>query len=107
MFKVLFTKQAGKDAVNIQRSKLKPQIEKIVTTVQTNPFEYSQSFEALKGRLSGKYSRRINKEHRFVYEVLPNTDKIADSNGNIFECIVKVLSMWTHYENVQPLTYDK
>jgi len=100
MFKVLFTKHATKDAIKIQRSNLRPQVEKIFTTVQINPFEHSQSFEALKGRLAGKYSRRINKEHRFVYEVLPNTDNEMDNSGKLYEGIVKVLSMWTHYENV-------
>lgn len=100
MYKVLFAKQAAKDAVNIQRSNLRTQVDKLITTVQKNPFEYSQSFEALKGRLSGKYSRRINKEHRFVYEVLPNVDEEKDDNGSLYDGIVKVLSMWTHYENV-------
>ena len=86
--------------MNIERSGLRPQVEKIFATVEQSPFEESQSFEELKGRLSGKYSRRINKVHRFVYEILPNTDNSLDNNGIPYEGIVWVLSMWTHYERI-------
>ncbi|MCL2089577.1 MAG: Txe/YoeB family addiction module toxin [Oscillospiraceae bacterium] len=100
MYKVLNSRQAKKDAVNIERNGLRPQVEKIFTTVKRDPFEKSQSFEELKGRLKGKYSRRINIAHRFVYEILPNENNEVDENGAIYEGIVWVLSMWTHYDRV-------
>ena len=100
MYKILNSRQAQKDAVNIERSGLRPQVEKIFATVEYNPFEDSQSFEELKGRLKGKYSRRINKVHRFVYEILPNENNEVDKNGTLYEGIVWVLSMWTHYERI-------
>ena len=100
MYKVLYSKQAKKDAVNIQRSGLRPKVEEIHKTVMNNPYEPSQSFEELKGRLKGKYSRRINKTHRFVYEILPNTDNEVDENGAPYDGIVWVLTMWTHYKGL-------
>ena len=50
--------------------------------------------------MKGAYSRRINKKHRFVYEVSPNKEQIADENGVPYEGFVKILSMWTHYERI-------
>ena len=100
MYKVVPTRQSKKDAVNIQRSGLRPQVEKIVSTVEKKPYEHSQSFEELKGKLKGKYSRRISKEHRFVYEVLPNSTKETDENNVLYKGIVRVLSIWSHYERV-------
>lgn len=88
MYNILFTKQAQKDAQNIQRSGLKSQVDKIIETVIKNPFEPTQGFEKLKGNLKDLYSRRINKQHRFVYE-------ISDDER---ERVVKVVSMWSHYE---------
>ena len=78
MYKVIVTSVAKKDAINIECSGLRSQVDKIISTVTTNPFENSQSFKELKGRLRGKYFRRINKEHRFVYEVLPNINAELD-----------------------------
>ena len=100
MYKVLFSKQAKKDAVNIERSGLRSKVEEIIKTVTSDPFEYSQSFEELKGRLKGKYSRRINKVHRFVYEILPNTDNEADENKVPYDGIIWVLTIWTYYDGL-------
>jgi toxin YoeB len=97
MYSILFTKQAVKDANQVERAGLKAKAAVIIKTVRRNPFEESQGFEALKYDLSGTYSRRINRQHRFHYEVLPNTEKLEDENGELYEGIVKVISMWTHY----------
>lgn len=99
MYDVRFTKQAKKDAVNVKRTGLKPKADEIISTVRKDPFEDSQNFEPLKGDLKGAYSRRLNRQHRFVYEVLPNTENAVDEKGQPYEGIIKVLSMWTHYEN--------
>jgi len=98
MYDIQLTKQAQKDAVKVERAGLKPKAIEIRNTVINDPFEVSQSFERLKGDLQGSYSRRLNRQHRFVYEVLPNTEGLKDDNGIPYEGIVKVISMWTHYE---------
>lgn len=53
------------------------------------------------GNLSGYYSRKINLQHRLIYQVLPNDKGLVDENGEIYEGIVKIIRMWTHYENVR------
>jgi len=98
MYDVRLTKQAQKDAVKVERAGLKPKAIEVYNTIKNDPFEVSQSFEKLKGDFKGSCSRRLNRQHRFVYQVLPNTEEAKDENGNLFEGIVKVISMWTHYE---------
>jgi len=98
MYDIRLTKQAQKDAVNVERAGLKPKAIEIRNTIRKNPFEASQSFEKLKGDLQDLCSRRLNRQHRFVYEVLPNSEGAKDETGTLYEGIVKVISMWTHYE---------
>jgi len=98
MYKIIFSKQAEKDAVNIERSGYKPKVVEIVRTVRVTPHEISQGFERLKGDLDGFCSRRINLQHRFVYQVLPNTGDLRDENDELYEGIVQILRMWSHYE---------
>ena len=86
MYNIHLTKQAQKDAEKVERAGLKQKAVEIIQTIRKNPYEESQGFEKLKGDLKGAFSRRINRQHRFVYEI--------DAKENI----VKVLSMWTHYE---------
>jgi len=100
MYNIQLTRQARKDAVKVERAGLKPKVSEIMKTVRKNPYEYSQDFEELKGDLKGTFSRRINLNHRFVYEILPNTDNEADANGDPYKGIVKIISMWTHYERI-------
>ena len=85
-WKIIFTKIAQKDAKKIKRAGLKSQVESLLSVIQKNPFQNPPSYEKLVGDLSGAYSRRINLQHRLVYQVL--TD----------EKIVKIIRMWTHYE---------
>ncbi len=84
--KVVYTKQAQKDARKLSTSKLKSKANDIIDILKTNPYQTPPPYEKLIGDLSGAYSRRINIQHRIVYQVI-NTDKV-----------VKVLRMWTHYE---------
>lgn len=78
--------QAQKDAKKLASSGLKPKAMQLLEIIQNNPFEYPPSYEYLKGDMNGLMSRRINKQHRLVYEVLEE-DKI-----------IKVYRMWEHYE---------
>jgi len=85
-WKIIFTKQAQKDAQKIKRAGLKNQVEITLSLLQKNPFQNPPSYEKLIGDLLGAYSRRINIQHRLVYQVLKS------------EKVVKVIRMWTHYE---------
>ncbi len=85
-WQIVFTKQAQKDAQKIARSGLKPQAERLLEILTEDPFRNPPPYEKLVGDLSGAYSRRINIQHRLVYQVL---EEIST---------VKVIRMWTHYE---------
>ncbi|MFO1342899.1 MAG: Txe/YoeB family addiction module toxin [Burkholderiales bacterium] len=85
-WQLVFTKHAQKDAKKLAASGLKPNAQALLDVLAVNPFQTPPPYEKLVGDLAGAYSRRINIQHRLVYQVLPD------------EKIVKVLRMWTHYE---------
>jgi len=85
-WKIVYTKQAQKDAKKIASSRLRPKVERLINIIIENPLQTPPPFEKLVGDLTGAYSRRINIQNRFVYEIIAE-DKV-----------VKVLRMWTHYE---------
>ena len=85
-WKLLYTKQAQKDAKKLASSGLKSKAQDILKILEEDPFTRPPDFEKLLGDLQGAYSRRINIQHRLVYQVIKE------------ERIVKVLRMWTHYE---------
>jgi len=85
-WKLVFTKQAQKDAKRIAQSGLKPQASRLLDVLKKDPFQNPPPYEELMGDLSGAYSRRINIQHRLVYQVLKDVRT------------VKVIRMWTHYE---------
>jgi Txe/YoeB family toxin of toxin-antitoxin system len=85
-WRVVFTRQAQKDAAKLQAVGLRPKAEALLAILHENPFQNPPSYEKLVGDLAGAYSRRINFQHRLVYQVWEE------------ERTVKVLRMWTHYE---------
>ncbi|NPV81859.1 MAG: Txe/YoeB family addiction module toxin [Firmicutes bacterium] len=85
-YKLLFTRQAQKDALKIKAAGLKESVQELLTILKSNPYQNPPPYEKLVGDLSGAYSRRINIKHRLVYQVLEE------------QRIVKILRMWTHYE---------
>ncbi len=85
-WQLVFTRQAQKDAKKIAHSGLKSQAEQLLEIIKENPFKNPPPYEKLVGDLAGAYSRRINIQHRLVYEVLDNVKTI------------KIIRMWTHYE---------
>lgn len=97
MYDVELTDDADDDYQKFKSTNLLPKIAKILKTVKENPYEESQGFERLKHDLSGMCSRQINRKHRFVYAVLPNTENRKDDDGALFEGIVRITSMWSHY----------
>ena len=86
MYRVVFSKNAQKDAKKLSASHLKPQAEKLIDILKKDPFQNPPSYEKLTGNLKGCYSRRINIQHRLVYEVFEE------------EKAILVLRMWSHYE---------
>ena len=85
-WKLVYTKQALKDAKKLSSSGLRPKAEDILEIIKKNPFKTPPPFEKLVGDLAGAYSRRINIQHRIVYQVLKRYKT------------VKIIRMWTHYE---------
>jgi toxin YoeB len=85
-WRLVFTKQAVNDAKKIKAAGLKPKAEKLLDILGKDPFQNPPAFEKLVGDLAGAYSRRINIQHRLVYQVLSEIRT------------VKVIRMWTHYE---------
>jgi len=83
---IVYTRQAQRDARKIASSNLKSQTQRLLDLMAGNPFQNPPPYEKLVGDLAGAYSRRINIQHRLVYQVYAA------------EHIVKVLRMWTHYE---------
>jgi len=85
-YKVVFTKQAQKDAKKLSGAGLKANAEQLIKILRDNPYQTPPFYEKLVGDLAGAFSRRINIQHRLVYEVIEDKK------------IVKVIRMWTHYE---------
>ena len=86
MYKLIYTRQAQKDAKKLAQSGLKRNASKILEIIKEDPFRSPPSHEKLLGDLAGAYSRRINIQHRIVYQVHEK------------EKIVKVIRMWTNYK---------
>jgi toxin YoeB len=85
-YQLVFSKHALKDAQKLARAGLKPKAQALLDVLRLDPFANPPPYEKLVGDLAGAYSRRINIQHRLVYQVLPA------------ERVVKVLRMWSHYE---------
>ena len=85
-FQLFFTKQAQKDAKKLASAGLKPKAERLLEILRVNPYQNPPPYEKLIGDLAGAYSRRINIQHRLVYQVIDE------------DHMVKVLRLWTHYE---------
>jgi Txe/YoeB family toxin of toxin-antitoxin system len=86
MWRLVFAKQALKDAKKLTAAGLRQKVENLLTLLRENPYQAPPPFEKLTGDLSGACSRRINIQHRLVYQIIDQ------------EKTVKVIRMWTHYE---------
>ena len=85
-YTLIYSRQAQKDAKKLKKSNLKEPAQELIKIIEKDPFQNPPRYESLRGELKGCFSRRINIQHRLVYEVLEE------------EKIVHVLRMWTHYE---------
>lgn len=88
MYKIEFHKRVIKDIAKLKENKLEVKTKRLIGLVKNNPFQNPPPYEKLTGDLKGLYSRRINIQHRLVYKVNEQENK------------VQILSMWTHYENM-------
>ncbi len=86
MYSIVFDKNALKDIPKLKASKLDRKVKALIDILRENPYQTPPPFEKLQGDLQGAYSRRINIQHRLVYEVIEDMQT------------VKIISMWTHYE---------
>lgn len=85
-WRIAFTKQAQKDAKKLSASGLRSKAEQLIKILLDNPYQAPPPYEKLVGDLAGAYSRRINIQHRLVYQIIED------------EKTVKIIRMWTHYE---------
>lgn len=86
MYRIAYTKTAAKQIPLLKSAKLDSRVKKLIEVLKENPFQNPPPYEKLVGDMAGAYSRRINVQHRLVYQVFEQ------------EQIVKIISMWSHYE---------
>jgi toxin YoeB len=85
-WKLIYTKQAQKDAIKLTSVNLKTKAKEILNILEKDPYKSPPQFEKLVGDLTGAYSRRVNIQHRIVYQIFDE------------QKIIKIIRMWTHYE---------
>ena len=98
MYLIRFSKQADKDKKLLKCAGLDRKAKDLLNIIAINPFQNPPPYEQLLGNLSGYYFRRINIQHRFVYEVY---NEPVIENGIQYEGTILVARMWTHYDNVR------
>lgn len=98
MYRIVYEKQAVKDIKNLKSVRLDVKAKKLVELLKENPFQNPPPYEALVGNLQGVYSRRINIQHRLVYQVY---NESMELNGIRYEGTVKIIRMWTLYDGVR------
>ncbi len=86
MWQVVYTKQAVKDIEKLKAASLDKNAKQLIEVIKENPYQNPPRYEKLVGDLNGAYSRRINVQHRLIYEVIKD------------EKTIKIIRMWTHYE---------
>jgi Txe/YoeB family toxin of toxin-antitoxin system len=97
MYLIRLSKQADKDKKLLKGAGLAPKAKKLLDIIAKNPFQNPPPYEGLAGNLSGYYSRRINIQHRLVYQVY-NEPVIIDEIE--YQGTVKIVRMWTHYNKI-------
>lgn len=98
MYRIVYEKQAVKDIKNLKGVRLEGKAKTLIELIKENPFQNPPPYEALVGNLQGVYSRRINIQHRLVYQVY---DDLVELDGVTYEGTVKIIRMWTHYDGVR------
>lgn len=97
MYKIVYTKQAVKDVKKIKSTGLDKKAKELIDIMKEDPFTNPPHYEALVGNLQGYFSRRINIQHRIVYQVYNGT---FEENNVMYEGVVKIIRLWTHYDKL-------
>lgn len=97
MYIIRFSKQADKDKKLLKRAGLDLKAKKLLNVIAENPFQSPPPYEGLVGNLSGYYSRRINIQHRLVYQIYDEPIVIDEVE---YQGTIKVIRMWTHYNRI-------
>ena len=98
MYKIVFTKQALKDLDNLKKSGISSKAKALVDVIRENPYQNPPRYEKLVGNLEGTLSRRINIQHRLVYQVY---EEKYEENGVEYQGTIKIIRMWTHYDGLR------
>ena len=98
MYKIVFTKQALKDLDNLKRNGIVQKAKALVDVIKKNPYQNPPRYEKLVGNLDGILSRRINIQHRLVYQVY---EEAFTESGVQYKGTIKIIRMWTHYDGIR------
>ncbi len=98
MYRILYEKQAVKDIRNLKSAGLDKKAKELIDIIKKNPFQNPPRYEGLVGNLQGFYSRRINIQHRIVYQVYEESVIVGNEK---MQGTVKIIRMWSHYDNVR------
>lgn len=98
MYRIVYEKQAAKDIKNLKSAGLDKKAKELIEIIRSNPFQTPPTYEGLVGNLNGYYSRRINIQHRLVYQVYAEPINIDEAE---YEGTVKIIRMWTHYDGLR------
>lgn len=98
MYKIVFTKQALKDLEKLKQANISNKAKALVDLIRENPYQNPPRYEKLVGKLDGILSRRINIQHRLVYQVDENS---FVENETVYQGTIKIIRMWTHYDDVR------
>ena len=88
MYRIIYTEKAIKDTEKIKQSTLISKAKNLIEVIKSNPYQTPPPYEKLQGDLEGAYSRRLNIQHRLIYQIYEG------------EKIIKIISIWSHYENI-------
>lgn len=98
MYRIVYEKQAVKDIKNLKAAGLDKKAKELIEIIRSNPFQTTPVYEGLVGNLQGFYSRRINIQHRLVYQVYQEKVTVDDT---VYQGTIKIIRMWTHYEKIR------
>jgi len=98
MYKIVFTKQALDDLDKLKQAGISSKAKNLIEVIRDNPYKNPPRFEKLVGKLDGVLSRRINIHHRLVYQVYDNA---CTEDGISYNGTIKIIRMWTHYDDVR------
>lgn len=98
MYRIVYEKQAARDIKNLKAAGLTDKAKNLIEVVRENPFKRSPDYEPLVGNLKGYFSRRINIQHRLVYQVYAEPITVDQIT---YEGTVKIIRMWSHYDSLR------